>query len=152
MKGYHLLREEVIAVKCYYCICHCQWCECILSVFFFQMLCGSYFSVDNWYTFYKYLKRKSGGSWLWHVHMCRGFLTVYCVLPPHTYTKMPANVLKSKARGNPWVAQRFSTCLRPREWSWSPGIEFRVRLPAWSLLLPLPVSLPLCVCLLWINK
>ena len=29
-----------------------------------------------------------------------------------------------------------------------------VRLPAWSLLLPLPVSLPLCVCvsLSWINK
>ena len=27
-----------------------------------------------------------------------------------------------------------------------------VRLPAWSLLLPLPVSLPLSVCLSWINE
>ena len=56
--------------------------------------------------------------------------------------------------GNPWVAQRFSACLRPREWSWSPGIESCIRLPTWSLLLPLPVSLPLSpsLCLLWINK
>ena len=46
-------------------------------------------------------------------------------------------------RGNPWVAQRFSTCLWPRAWSWSPGIESHVRLLAWSLLLPPPVSLPL---------
>ena len=28
---------------------------------------------------------------------------------------------------------------------WGPGIEFHLGLPAWSLLLPLPVSLPLCV-------
>ena len=28
-----------------------------------------------------------------------------------------------------------------------PGIESRVELPAWSLLLPLPMSLPLSVCL-----
>ena len=41
-----------------------------------------------------------------------------------------------------------------------PGIESHVRLPAWSLLLPLPVSLPLSLslslslslCLSWINK
>ncbi|CAD7670329.1 unnamed protein product [Nyctereutes procyonoides] len=30
--------------------------------------------------------------------------------------------------------------------SWRPGIESHVSLPVWSLLLPLPVSLPLCVC------
>ena len=29
----------------------------------------------------------------------------------------------------------------------SPGIEFRVGVPAWSLLLPLPVSLPLSLSL-----
>ena len=46
-----------------------------------------------------------------------------------------------------WVAQWLSVCL----WLWSgsrgPGIESRIRLPAWRLLLPLPVSLPLSVCL-----
>ena len=31
--------------------------------------------------------------------------------------------------------------------SWGPGIESHVGLPAWSLLLPLPVSLPLSLCL-----
>ena len=47
-----------------------------------------------------------------------------------------------------WVAQRLSICLQPRAWSWSPGIESHVGLPAWSLLFPLPLS----VCLSWINK
>ena len=45
--------------------------------------------------------------------------------------------------GDPWVSQRFSACLWPRAWSWSPRIKSCVGLPAWSLLLPLPVSLPL---------
>ena len=58
---------------------------------------------------------------------------------------------KCEWRGS-WVAQWFSTCLWPRAWSWNPGIESHIRLPAWSLLLPLPVSLPLSVCLSWINK
>ena len=44
-----------------------------------------------------------------------------------------------------WVAQRFRACLQPRVWSWGPGIESHVGLPAWSLLLPLPVSLSVCV-------
>ena len=51
---------------------------------------------------------------------------------------------------DPWVVQRFSACLWPRAQSWRPGIESHVRLPAGSLLLPLPVSLPLSVSL--INK
>ena len=54
--------------------------------------------------------------------------------------------------GDPWVAQQFSDCLWPRAWSWSPGINSHVRLPAWSLLLCLPVSLPLSLCLSWTNK
>ena len=33
-----------------------------------------------------------------------------------------------------------------RAWSWGPGIESHIRLPARSLLLPLPVSLPLSFC------
>ena len=40
--------------------------------------------------------------------------------------------------------------LGPGGWSWRPGIESHVGLPAWSLLLPLPVSLPLSVSLM--NK
>ena len=43
--------------------------------------------------------------------------------------------------------------LQSRAWSWRPGIESHAWLPAWSLLLPLPVSLPpLSVYLSWINK
>ena len=58
---------------------------------------------------------------------------------------------------DPWVAQQFSACHRPKAWSWSPGIKSHIRLPAWRLLLPLPVSLPLSppslsLCLSWINK
>ena len=49
-----------------------------------------------------------------------------------------------------WVAQQFRACLQPRVWSWGPGIESRIGLPAWSLLLPLPVFLPLTVSLM--NK
>ena len=33
-----------------------------------------------------------------------------------------------------------------------PGIESRIRLPAWSLLLPLSVSLPLSLCMDLMNK
>ena len=53
---------------------------------------------------------------------------------------------------NSWVAQQFSACLQPRTWSWSPGIESHTGLPAWRLLLPLPMSLPHSLCLSWINK
>ena len=53
--------------------------------------------------------------------------------------------------GDTWVAQQFNACLGPRVWSWNPGIESRIWLPAWSLLLPLPISLPLSLCLSWIN-
>ena len=53
--------------------------------------------------------------------------------------------------GDPCMAQRFGACLWPGARSWSPGIESRVGLPAWSLLLPLllplPVSLPLSLSL-----
>ena len=48
---------------------------------------------------------------------------------------------------DPWVAQRFSACLWPRARSWRPGIESLVGLPAWSLLLPLPVSASLSLSL-----
>ena len=53
--------------------------------------------------------------------------------------------------GDPWVAQRFRACLWPRARSWSPGIESRMGLPAWSLLFPLPVSLPLSLSLSIMN-
>ena len=41
------------------------------------------------------------------------------------------------------VVQQFSSCLGPRVWPRGPGVESHIGLPAWSLLLPLPVSLPL---------
>ena len=37
-------------------------------------------------------------------------------------------VIKTSPR-DPWVAQRFGTCLWPRARSWRPGIESHVRLP-----------------------
>ena len=55
--------------------------------------------------------------------------------------------IKNSRNRDPWVAQRFSACLWPRARSWSPGIESHVGLPAWSLLLPPPVSLPLSLSL-----
>ena len=48
------------------------------------------------------------------------------------------------------VAQWLSECLWLRSWSWCTRMEFCIRLPTGSLLLPLPMSLSLC--LSWINK
>ena len=45
-----------------------------------------------------------------------------------------------------WGAQRLGTSLWPRVWSWSPRIKSHIGIPAWNLLLSLPMSLPLCVC------
>ena len=56
------------------------------------------------------------------------------------------------ARRCSWVAQWLSICFQLRAWSQGPGIEFCIRLPAESLLLPPPMSLPLSLCLSWINK
>ena len=39
------------------------------------------------------------------------------------------------------VAQQFSACLWSRAGSWTHGIKSHVGPPAWSLLLPLPLSL-----------
>ena len=44
-----------------------------------------------------------------------------------------------------WVAQWWSVCLELREWFWGLGIESHIGLPAGTLLLPLPMSLPLYV-------
>ena len=50
---------------------------------------------------------------------------------------------------DPWVAQRFGTCLWPRAWSRRPGIESHVGLPVHGACfsLSLPVSLPLSLSL-----
>ena len=52
--------------------------------------------------------------------------------------------------GGTWVAQWLSICLWLGLWSWGPGIESHIRLPAGNLLPPLPMSLPLSVSLM--NK
>ena len=61
------------------------------------------------------------------------------------------HVLKALS-GDPWVVQRFSTCLWPRSWSWGPWIKSHLGLPAWSLLLPPPVSQPLSLSVSLMNK
>ena len=55
---------------------------------------------------------------------------------------------------NAWVAQWLSVCLWLRAWSQGPGIESHIRLPTWSLLLPLLMSLPLSFSVFheYINK
>ena len=56
--------------------------------------------------------------------------------------------LEKERMGGTWVAQWLSICLLLRSWYQGPGIESHIRLPTGSLLLPLPMSLPLSVCLL----
>ena len=61
----------------------------------------------------------------------------------------------SNKKGDYWnirVAQWLSVCLWLKEWSRGPGTESLIGLPTGSLLLPLPMSLSLSVCLSWINK
>ena len=60
--------------------------------------------------------------------------------------------LKQVEAWDAWVAQWLSICLQLRLWSWVWGLSPRIGLPAGSLLLPLSVSLPLSLCLSWINK
>ena len=52
--------------------------------------------------------------------------------------------IKTHPQGSPGGAAGWCH-LQPRTWSWRPGIEPPIGLPAWSLLLPLP--LPLAVSL-----
>ena len=42
---------------------------------------------------------------------------------PPTNSVMEEHMSSALDSGDPWMAQRFSTYLRPRAWSWSPGIE-----------------------------
>ena len=56
--------------------------------------------------------------------------------------------MKVKKRGG-WGAQWLRICLWLRLWSQCLGIKSHFRLPRGSLLLPLPVSLPLSVCLMY---
>ena len=55
-------------------------------------------------------------------------------------------------RGIPGWLSGWVVCLLPRVWFWSLRIESPIRLPARSLLLPLPMSLPVSLCLSWIKK
>ena len=50
------------------------------------------------------------------------------------------------------MVQWLSVCLWLRWWSRGPGIESHIGLPAGILLLPLPMSLPLCMSHEYINK
>ena len=49
--------------------------------------------------------------------------------------------------GAPWFGAYLCSGHDPGVLGWSPGIESHVGLPAWSLLHPLPVSLPLSLSL-----
>ena len=59
----------------------------------------------------------------------------------HTHSLINKYFLKRNYRGSP-SGSPVKCHLLPRVWSWRPWIQSHVRLPVWSLLLPLPVSLP----------
>ena len=63
-----------------------------------------------------------------------------------------ARVTLKGTYGDAWVSQWLRVCLQLRSWSQGPGIKSCIRLPPGSLLLPLPMSLPLFLSLSWINK
>lgn len=55
-----------------------------VNLYWFFLLLWFLFFCGYWYTFYKYLKSRSGGGHCYdkyHVHICSSFLTVYCVPP-----------------------------------------------------------------------
>ena len=54
--------------------------------------------------------------------------------------------------GGHLVAQWLSICLRLRVCSWDPRIEFHIGIPLGSLSLPLPMFLPLLLCVSLMNK
>ena len=67
--------------------------------------------------------------------------------------RIQSNVIDFCHTGTPgWLSGWV--CLWLRAWSRSPGIKSHIGLPAWSLLLFLPMSLPLSLCVSheWINK
>ena len=83
-------------------------------------------------------------SWLNTVTHC-GDLSIYergmkSVTVRCTKVKF-ANNSNIKIKGDTWVAQWLTVYLWLRLWSWGPGIESCIGLPAGSLLLPLPMSL-----------
>ena len=58
----------------------------------------------------------------------------------------------SKTSGQSWWLSGLAPALGPGRDPGVPRIESHVGLPAWSLLLPLPVSLPLSLCVSFMNK
>ena len=55
--------------------------------------------------------------------------------------------LENRKVEDTWVAQWLNVCLWLRSCSQGPAIKSHIRLPTGSLLLPVPITLPLCVCL-----
>ena len=77
-----------------------------------------------------------------YVHVLQSMYRFICYIHIYTYvcSKFIAH-LKYMFLGSPGGSAVWRR-LQPGVWSWRPGIESH-GLPAWSLLLPLPVSLPL---------
>ena len=79
---------------------------------------------------------------------CLNFVCPWLEKNMHTNTLLQTIVnisIRMIVTGDTWVAQQLSICL----WltgSRSARIESHIRFPAWSLLLPLPMSLPLSIC------
>ena len=99
------------------------------------------------------LNIKLVSPWIWNASVHKACLMINAL---YGGGGVSGHLLKSNLKTGwdwaAWGAQWFSAYLWLRARSWRPGIESHVGLPAWGLLLPLPVSPPLSPCLSWINK
>ena len=80
----------------------------------------------------------------------------HVILPLHDQISLSSYLCdlteKDDLLGAPGWLSGLAPAFGPGHDSWSPRIESRVGLPAWSLLLPLPVSLPLSFSVSLMNK
>uniref|UniRef100_A0A8C0KDB0 adenosylhomocysteinase n=1 Tax=Canis lupus dingo TaxID=286419 RepID=A0A8C0KDB0_CANLU len=74
-----------------------------------------------------------------HYRYCLPYNQAFCLPYKNQAYCLPYNCWP----WDPWVAQRFGTCLWPRARSWRPGIESHIRLPVHGACF----SLCLCLCL-----
>ena len=124
-----------------------------------EYLWSLYYTFLAIHLFYYLITRPCHIVWLWAYHMGNSWgraevtelIASKKMLTSVIFIWRTWILLITWIRGTPrWLsswASAFGSGCDP-----SPGIEFRIRLPVRSLLLPLPMSLPLILCLLWINK
>ena len=92
---------------------------------------------------------RSGCLWTWCFHICMNDSHMNTVTDVRKmyYLQLKLWQIRDNIIGVPGWLSGWAICLWLRAWSWGPGIKPCIGVPAESLLLPLPVSLPLSLCL-----